>query len=75
MLGVIITTNYLTDGIYLPAEDRRHYVAWSMLLPADFAPGYWNWMWGWYAEGGDRHVAAYLDALDIVNGKSMGRGY
>jgi hypothetical protein len=22
-------------------------------------------MWGWYAEGGDRHVAAYLDAFDI----------
>ena len=27
--GVIITTNYKTNGIYLPAEDRRHYVAWS----------------------------------------------
>ena len=28
-MGVVITTNHLTDGIYLPAEDRRHYVAWS----------------------------------------------
>jgi hypothetical protein len=28
-LGFIITTNYKTDGIYLPADDRRHYVAWS----------------------------------------------
>jgi hypothetical protein len=27
--GVIITTNHKTDGIYLPADDRRHYVAWS----------------------------------------------
>ena len=27
--GVIITTNHKTDGIYLPADDRRHFVAWS----------------------------------------------
>jgi Family of unknown function (DUF5906) len=27
--GVIITTNYKADGIYLPADDRRHFVAWS----------------------------------------------
>jgi hypothetical protein len=27
--GVVITTNHLSDGIYLPADDRRHYVAWS----------------------------------------------
>ena len=27
--GVIMTTNYKTNGIYLPAEDRRHFVAWS----------------------------------------------
>ena len=29
--GVIITTNHKTDGIYLPADDRRHFVAWSDL--------------------------------------------
>ena len=29
LLGFIITTNHKTDGIYLPADDRRHYVAWS----------------------------------------------
>ena len=28
-LGLIITTNHQTDGLYLPADDRRHYVAWS----------------------------------------------
>jgi hypothetical protein len=27
--GVIITTNHRLDGMYLPADDRRHYVAWS----------------------------------------------
>ena len=63
--GVVITTNHLTDGIYLPAEDRRHYVAWSDCKPADFAPDYWTKMWKWYDEGGDRHVAAYLATLDI----------
>jgi hypothetical protein len=49
----------------LPAEDRRHYVAWSESKPADFEDGYWTWMWNWYDEGGDRHVAAYLQTLDI----------
>ena len=33
--GVIITTNHKTDGIYLPADDRRHYVAWSDLTKED----------------------------------------
>src|SRR5437763_9885866 len=27
--GVIITTNHKTNGIYLPADDRRHFIAWS----------------------------------------------
>ena len=36
--GVIITTNYKTNGIYLPAEDRRHYVAWSNLNERRFSP-------------------------------------
>ncbi len=31
----------------------------------DFIKGYWNELWGWYAKGGDRHVAAYLAELDI----------
>jgi hypothetical protein len=28
-VGLILTTNYKTDGIYLPADDRWHYVAWT----------------------------------------------
>jgi hypothetical protein len=63
--GVIITTNYKTDGIYLPADDRRHYVAWSDLTNEDFARSYWNDLWKWYHEGGIQHVAAYLAELDI----------
>jgi hypothetical protein len=64
-VGVVITSNFLTNGIYLPADDRRHYVAWSECKPTDFESGYWIKMWGWYDGGGDRHVAAYLATLDI----------
>jgi hypothetical protein len=63
--GVIITTNHKTDGIYLPADDRRHYVAWSDLTKENFAEGYWNKLWGWYERGGNSHVATYLAGLDI----------
>jgi hypothetical protein len=63
--GVIITTNHKTDGIYLPPDDRRHFVAWSDLTKDDFVNSYWNILWGWYGCGGYRHVAAYLAELDI----------
>ena len=56
--GVIITTNHKADGIYLPADDRRHYVAWSELTKDDFDPTYWNRLWRWYQQGGDRIVAS-----------------
>jgi hypothetical protein len=63
--GVVITTNHRTDGIYLPADDRRHYVAWSSLTKEDLDEAYWNELWRWYDSGGDRHVAAYLAGLDL----------
>jgi Family of unknown function (DUF5906)/Primase C terminal 2 (PriCT-2) len=63
--GVIITTNHKADGIYLPPDDRRHFVAWSPLTKSDFDEAYWNTLWSWYANGGDRHVAAYLAARNI----------
>ena len=63
--GVVITTNYKTDGIYLPADDRRHFVAWSDCNKEDFQPKYWNDLWGWYEREGYGHVAAYLAGLDI----------
>jgi hypothetical protein len=64
-LGLIHTTNHKTDGLYLPADDRRHYVAWSSCQKEDFPDGYWNDLWGWYAEGGTENVAAYLSELDL----------
>jgi hypothetical protein len=54
--GVIITTNHLTDGIYLPADDRRHFVAWSPLSKDAFPDTYWRDLW---------HVAAYLAELKL----------
>jgi Family of unknown function (DUF5906) len=65
VLGFLITTNHKTDGIYLPADDRRHYVAWSNFTKEDFKPEYWNTLWGWYETNGYEHVAAYLSELDI----------
>jgi hypothetical protein len=61
----ILTTNRLTDGIYLPPDDRRHDVMWSKLTSVNFTDDYWRGMWGWYDAGGDSHVAAYLATLDI----------
>lgn len=64
--GVIITTNHKTDGIYLPADDRRNYVAWSELRKEDIRLGHWNEIYHWYENGGTRNVAAYLAALDLT---------
>jgi hypothetical protein len=65
--GVIITTNHKIDGIYLSADDRRHYVAWSDMTKEDatFQDGYWQKLWAYYAEGGLRHVTAFLRERDI----------
>jgi hypothetical protein len=64
--GVIITTNHKTDGLYLPADDRRHYVAWSDLTRDDFPTVYFDELYSWYEGGGNGHVAAYLTELDIT---------
>src|SRR5215469_2128018 len=63
--GVVITTNYKTNGMYLPADDRRHFVAWSAAKKEDFDEAYWNQLWQWYEAGGFGHVAAYLRTLNV----------
>ena len=65
--GVIITTNHKTDGIYLPAEDRRHYVAWSDRMKEDerFAGNYWPGLYAYYQNGGAEAVTAYLMQRDV----------
>lgn len=64
--GVIITTNYKADGIFLPENDRRHYVAWSERRKEEFSDDYWARFWRWLEhENGYANVAAYLHELDI----------
>ena len=63
--GVIITSNEKTNGIYLAADDRRHYVAASDCDKADFEQKYWDDLWHYYDNGGASHVAAYLAAYDL----------
>ena len=71
LVGLIVTTNNKTNGLYLPADDRRHYVAWSKLTEADFAAGYFNVLWTWYGTKdesgalGFDHVTAYLRNYDL----------
>ncbi len=65
-VGVIVTTNHKSDGIFLPPDDRRHFVAWTELTKEDFTPAYWNKLWRWYGAGGHRHVAAYLAGRDLA---------
>jgi len=63
--GVIITTNHQSDGIYLPNDDRRHYVAWSPCEAEQFTPHYWNDLWAWFDAGGAAHVSHYLHKFDL----------
>ena len=68
LVGVIFTSNHKTTGIYLPKDDRRHYVLYTALVETDFPDGYWDKLWNWYTdESGNRHVAQYLRTLDISN--------
>jgi hypothetical protein len=65
-LGLIITTNHKTDGVYLTATDRRHYVAWSDLTAEEFPPEYFVEFNRWLnEEGGAGHTAAYLMQRDL----------
>lgn len=63
--GVIHTTNYKTDGLYLPADDRRHFVCWSEVSEGTFSDDYWTRLYSWYGRGGLQNVAAYLQQYDL----------
>jgi hypothetical protein len=52
LVGVVITTNH-KGGIYLPPDDRRHFVAWSILPKGHFPPEYFSRLYKWYADGGN----------------------
>lgn len=66
LVGPIITTNHKSDGLFIPPDDRRHYVMWSDRKSTDFPEGYWKKFHDWYNKnGGLEHVAAYLMRYDL----------
>ena len=65
--GVVITTNHKTDGIFLPADDRRNMVAWSPINMTEFPDGYWNTYYNWLDNGGFENVAAFLKSHNLTN--------
>ncbi|MDW9896313.1 hypothetical protein GOB10_11070 [Sinorhizobium meliloti] len=65
LCGVVIGSNYKTDGIYLPEDDRRHYVAASEAARADFEDNYFDDLYRWFDKEGSGHVAAYLRSVDL----------
>lgn len=71
--GVIITTNHLASGIYIPPDDRRYDVieaatmAEMGLMAEDDRREYFAELWDWFLSGGSAHVAAYLHERDLSN--------
>lgn len=71
--GVIITTNHLSSGIYIPEDDRRYDVIEAATMAEmgiedeDKRRQYFIDLWEWFYNGGDSHVAAYLHKRDISN--------
>jgi hypothetical protein len=65
VVGVIITTNHKVGGIFLPADDRRHYVAWSNVEQSEFGGDYWPKYWAKLDAGGVAAVAMHLRRLDL----------
>jgi hypothetical protein len=65
LVGVVITTNHKTDGLYLPAGDGRHYVAWSPLTMNPFPEKYWIDLHHWYEREGYAVVAHYLKTRNL----------
>ncbi|MGO9845264.1 MAG: hypothetical protein ACLPKT_01280 [Methylocella sp.] len=65
LTGCLITTNHRTDGLYIPAEDRRHYAAWSDIMPEEFSEQYWNDFANWLIAGGTENVAAFLATMQL----------
>src|SRR5262245_5437664 len=62
--AMVITTNY-RDALYLPPDDRRHYVAFSERRGEEFPAEFWNEFWAGYEPGGFAHVAALLYQHDL----------
>lgn len=71
--GVVLTTNHLSNGIYIPEDDRRYdVIECATMKEMDLEDekarrAYFSELWEWFYEGGDTHVAAFLHERDITN--------
>jgi hypothetical protein len=65
--GIIITTNHKVGGLFLPPDDRRHFVAWSTVEPSDFSSDAWTKYWTKLNAGGAEAVVDHLKALDLAH--------
>jgi len=70
-VGVIYTSNHKLDGLYLPRDDRRHFVAWSDAEVEhagetdEARTEFFHGLQRWYDAGGLENVAAYLATRDV----------
>lgn len=80
--GVVMTTNHLLSGIYIPPDDRRYDVIESATLKEmgleeeTVKAEYFKALHGWFAQEKDArwHVAAFLKARDLTGfSASMGQ--
>lgn len=70
--ATIMTTNYQTGGMYLPADDGRHFVLWSEATRAQIGDRYFDDLWfGWMLKGGHENCAAYLLTVDVSDFNPM----
>lgn len=69
--GVIITTNHLASGIYIPPDDRRYDVIEASTMDEmgirdeNVRREYFSDLWDWFLAGGSNHIAAYLHERNI----------
>jgi hypothetical protein len=62
----VFTSNHLTDGLAIPPEDRRIFLAWSPCRQGDFTKEFWADYWNRIENLGEAdHVAAYLRVHDV----------
>jgi hypothetical protein len=61
VLNCIMTTNHAIDGLYLPANDRRYYVAATDITKEELGgDAYFKSLWGYLNSGGMGDVCEYL---------------
>jgi hypothetical protein len=71
--GVIITTNHLASGIYIPPDDRRYDVIEAATIDEmgirdeNVRREYFSDLWDWFLAGGASHIAAYLHERKLDN--------